>query len=97
MNGVNDGGAVSSSLLQKNAQKSTAAPHPGASFVKKTLAQLGLPGDPVSAPTTLSDEDVARAFRAALDARLRHAISAEAKSLRARRRWPTLWAPEVRC
>ena len=84
VNGVIDGGAVSSSLLQKNAQKSTAAPHPGASFVKKTLAQLGLPGDPVSAPTTLSDEDVARAFRAALDARLRHTISAEAKSLRAR-------------
>jgi hypothetical protein len=84
VNGVNDGGAVSSSLLQKNAQKSAAAPPPGASFVKKTLAQLGLPGDPVSAPTTLSDEDVARAFRAALDARLRHAISAEAKSLKAR-------------
>jgi hypothetical protein len=85
VNGVNDiATSVSSSLLQKNAQKSASAPPPGASFVKKTLAQLGLPGDPVSAPTTLSDEDVARAFRAALDARLRHAISAEAKSLRAR-------------
>ena len=83
--GDRNGGAVSSSLPRlPGRQKSATAPPPGASFVKKTLAQLRLPGDPVSAPETLSDEDVARAFRAALDARLRHAISAEAKSLRAR-------------
>ena len=82
--GVN-GGAIAASLSGlPGTRKSAAAPPPGASFVKKTLAQLGLPGDPASAPETLSDEDVARAFRAAIDARLRHTISAEAKSLRAR-------------
>ena len=57
--------------------------NPGASFVRKTLLSLALPGDPTgSSSENLSDEDVTRAFRTALDARLRWTISAEAKTRR---------------
>jgi ankyrin repeat protein len=55
----------------------------GASFARKAVAALGA-GDILSDPDAMSDEDVARTFKTALDARLRYAISAEAKSLRAR-------------
>ena len=55
----------------------------GASFARKAVAALGI-GDFLSDPDAASDEDVARTFKTALEARLRYAISAEAKSFRAR-------------
>ena len=56
--------------------------HPGAAFARKAVAALGLNPSDLDA---LSDGDVAKTFKTALEARLRHAISAEAKALRARR------------
>ena len=78
--GATDG--VSSPSSGNTVPPKNAPQNPGASFVRKTLAQLALPGDSVADSDNLSDEDVARAFKTALDARLRHTISTEAKSKR---------------
>ena len=58
----------------------------GAGFTRRAVAALNLGADPALDPnmSNLSDEDVGKVFKTALEARLRHAIAAEAKHHRAR-------------
>ena len=58
----------------------------GAGFTRRAVAALALGADPMLDPhmPNLSDEDVGKVFKTALEARLRHAIAAETKHRRVR-------------